>query len=82
MTKKWPGSVLVAATLATVALLVHSLALAHGVPQHELNTLARDGNLAYVWLGAKHMVTGYDHLLFLFGSSSSSSRSRSVTASR
>jgi hypothetical protein len=21
----------------------------------------------YVWLGAKHMLTGYDHLLFLFG---------------
>ncbi len=23
--------------------------------------------LAYIYLGAKHMVTGYDHLLFLFG---------------
>ena len=21
----------------------------------------------YMWLGAKHMVTGYDHLLFLLG---------------
>jgi len=21
----------------------------------------------YIWLGAKHMVTGYDHLLFLLG---------------
>jgi hypothetical protein len=27
-----------------------------------------DGSLArYLWLGASHMLTGYDHLLFLFG---------------
>ncbi len=25
------------------------------------------GYLRYVWLGATHMLTGYDHLLFLFG---------------
>ena len=25
------------------------------------------GILDYIWLGAEHMVTGYDHLLFLFG---------------
>jgi hypothetical protein len=25
------------------------------------------GNLMYIWLGAEHMITGYDHLLFLFG---------------
>jgi hypothetical protein len=25
------------------------------------------GILEYIWLGAEHMVTGYDHLLFLFG---------------
>ena len=29
--------------------------------------LEEGGNLAYIWLGAKHMVTGYDHLLFIFG---------------
>jgi hydrogenase/urease accessory protein HupE len=23
--------------------------------------------LSFIWLGAKHMVTGYDHLLFLVG---------------
>ena len=25
------------------------------------------GALEYIWLGATHMLTGYDHLLFLFG---------------
>ncbi len=25
------------------------------------------GYLQYIWLGASHMLTGYDHLLFLFG---------------
>lgn len=25
------------------------------------------GNAQYAWLGATHMLTGYDHLLFLFG---------------
>lgn len=42
-------------------------ALAHGVPPEDIAALQSGGNLAYVWLGAKHMVTGYDHLLFIFG---------------
>ncbi|MCZ6514015.1 MAG: HupE/UreJ family protein, partial [Nitrospinae bacterium] len=25
------------------------------------------GYLQYMWLGATHMLTGYDHLLFVFG---------------
>jgi len=25
------------------------------------------GNLRYIWLGTTHMLSGYDHLLFLFG---------------
>jgi len=29
--------------------------------------MADGGILEYIWLGAEHMVTGYDHLLFLFG---------------
>lgn len=50
-----------------VALLASAAASAHGVPPEDLLALEKGGNLAYVWLGAKHMVTGYDHLLFLFG---------------
>jgi hypothetical protein len=48
-------------------LLISGTAWAHGVPQADLQMLEQGGNLAYVWLGAKHMVTGYDHLLFIFG---------------
>ena len=29
--------------------------------------MERGGLMAFLYLGAKHMVTGYDHLLFLFG---------------
>ncbi len=53
--------------LAALALGAASLAFAHGMPPEDIAKLERGGNLAYVWLGAKHMLTGYDHLLFLFG---------------
>ncbi|GAB3284318.1 HupE/UreJ family protein [Parahaliea aestuarii] len=42
-------------------------ALAHEVPDAARERL-RDGNwLDYLWTGAEHMLTGYDHLLFLLG---------------
>ncbi len=44
-----------------------SPALAHGVSDASRETMADGGILEYIWLGAEHMVTGYDHLLFLFG---------------
>jgi hypothetical protein len=53
--------------VSLVALLAAGTALAHGVPQADIEALEKGGNLAYMWLGAKHMVTGYDHLLFIFG---------------
>lgn len=55
------------AVLFIAAMTIGGLALAHGVPPEDIKALEQGGNLAYVWLGAKHMVTGYDHLLFLFG---------------
>jgi hypothetical protein len=48
-------------------LIAAGAASAHGMPPEDIARLERGGNLAYVWLGAKHMVTGYDHLLFIFG---------------
>jgi hypothetical protein len=44
-----------------------SRAQAHGISEASRETMTDGGLLAYVWLGAEHMVTGYDHLLFLFG---------------
>ncbi len=40
---------------------------AHGVSSSDQEILANGGLLAYIYVGAKHMVTGYDHLLFLTG---------------
>ena len=45
-------------------------ALAHGVAEGDKGFVERSRGaqlVAFAYLGAKHMVTGYDHLLFLFG---------------
>ena len=45
-------------------------AFAHGVAEGDKGYIQEISGvhlLAFVYLGAKHMVTGYDHLLFLFG---------------
>lgn len=46
------------------------LALAHGVTSGDASFIENNQGLnivPFIYLGAKHMVTGYDHLLFLFG---------------
>jgi hypothetical protein len=51
-------------------LLLPSLALAHGVATGDASFLQSQQGFhfwPYFYLGAKHMVTGYDHLLFLAG---------------
>lgn len=40
---------------------------AHGVSAADRAFLESGGLSAFLYLGAKHMVTGYDHLLFLLG---------------
>ncbi len=47
--------------------LLCSTAFAHGVAESDKQRMVDGGILDYLVLGAKHMVTGYDHLLFLFG---------------
>ena len=54
-----------AVTLALFAF--ETTASAHGVSAADLAFMRNGGLLAFLYLGAKHMVTGYDHLLFLFG---------------
>lgn len=52
------------------ALLVGDVALAHNVSREDIELISGQAGpqlLLYLWLGAKHMVTGYDHLLFLVG---------------
>jgi hypothetical protein len=63
----------VAAALAAVflvALFLPADALAHNVSKRDAAfVVANQGRAiaAFLYLGAKHMVTGYDHLLFLVG---------------
>jgi hypothetical protein len=45
-------------------------AYAHGVAEGDQGYIEQTSGpqiIAFLYLGAKHMVTGYDHLLFLFG---------------
>lgn len=42
-------------------------AFAHGISDEARRRMIEGGNFEYLRLGAEHMVTGYDHLLFLFG---------------
>jgi len=48
-------------------LLFPMLLAAHGVSSGDQEILNNGGLLSYIYVGAKHMVTGYDHLLFLAG---------------
>ena len=41
--------------------------LAHGISDSDKESMVSGGYLDYIGLGATHMITGYDHLLFLFG---------------
>ncbi|MDA0692208.1 MAG: HupE/UreJ family protein [Nitrospinae bacterium] len=40
---------------------------AHGMSEADKQAMLGGGYLQYMWLGATHMLTGYDHLLFVFG---------------
>lgn len=42
-------------------------ALAHDVSDVARERMQNGGILDYIWTGAEHMLTGYDHLLFLLG---------------
>jgi len=48
-------------------LLLPTILLAHGVSPSDQEILTNGGLGSYIWVGAKHMLTGYDHLLFLVG---------------
>lgn len=58
-------TLLIAATFPL--LLLTSAAFAHGMSDADKQAIVEGGNLIYMWLGATHMLTGYDHLAFVFG---------------
>ncbi len=53
--------------LASIFFIFSNNLLAHGISDHAKTAMLEGGYLKYIWLGAEHMLTGYDHLLFLFG---------------
>jgi hypothetical protein len=56
--------------ILSLALLTAGPALAHGVAEGDKGYIQEISGvhlIPFVYLGAKHMVTGYDHLLFLAG---------------
>ena len=53
--------------LTFIMLIIPVALLAHGVSQSDQDILDNGGLMSYIYVGAKHMLTGYDHLLFLTG---------------
>ncbi|MEQ7154104.1 HupE/UreJ family protein [Brevundimonas aurifodinae] len=65
-----PATALLAVLLFFLIDGVTAQALAHGVADGDKGYIQETSGIVFwpfVYLGAKHMVTGYDHLLFLFG---------------
>ena len=58
---------IIKASFVLLLLLIPVVALAHGISEADRQAMLAGGNVRYVWLGATHMLTGYDHLLFIFG---------------
>jgi hypothetical protein len=70
VSKKAGHATLHAGALAGLCLLVTSPAFAHAVAEGDKGYIQEISGLhllPFVYLGAKHMVTGYDHILFLLG---------------
>lgn len=56
--------------IALASVLLGAAAFAHGVADDDKSFIEQTSGLQlipFMYLGAKHMVTGYDHLLFLVG---------------
>ena len=53
--------------LVLFALLFASQVFGHGMSDAEKQSIVEGGNLRYLWIGATHMLSGYDHLAFVFG---------------
>lgn len=53
--------------LSALCMLFSPTIWAHGISAADKQAMLEGGYLKYVWLGCTHMLTGYDHLLFIFG---------------
>ena len=48
-------------------MLLVTQAFGHGMSEAEKQSIVDGGNLRFMWIGATHMLSGYDHLAFVFG---------------
>ena len=62
-----PTGFFLAVSLVLSLMALPMMAFAHGISDADRQSMLDGGYLRYVGLGASHMLTGYDHLLFLFG---------------
>ena len=53
--------------LAMMLLVVPEISWAHGMSEEEKQAIIDGGNMSFLWLGITHMLSGYDHLAFVFG---------------
>lgn len=53
--------------MAIMLVLLAGQAFGHGMSEAEKQIIIEGGNLRYIWIGATHMLSGYDHLAFVFG---------------
>ena len=53
--------------LLLLSLCIPFIGLAHGVPESTIKAMANASAFDYIYFGATHMLTGYDHILFLIG---------------
>ena len=66
----WQSRLLLLSAFLICILVGGTDALAHAVTQGDkgyIQEMSGVNVLPFIYLGAKHMMTGYDHLLFLFG---------------
>lgn len=54
-------------TIGLSILFFPAIACAHGISEADQHSMLSGGLIRYMWLGETHMLTGYDHLLFIFG---------------
>lgn len=55
------------AALFILVVCISPIAFAHGISPEDQQRMIEGGASVFIPLGATHMLTGYDHLLFLFG---------------
>jgi hypothetical protein len=54
-------------TLKLFPFFLSASCFSHGISEEAKRAMIEGGHLQYLVLGAEHMITGYDHLLFLLG---------------